>query len=131
MNTADMTRVMEMMAPEISPMAFLEAVLAEVAPSSSLACTASTTTMASSTTIPMAKIMAKRVNILMEYPKSCRKKKVPTMATGTAMAGIRVDFKSWRNKKTTRNTRMKASIRVATTWSMEASRKSLELKGMT
>ena len=94
MNTADITKVMEIIAPEISPMAFLVAVFAESTPFSNFACTASTTTMASSTTIPIAKIMAKRVSMFMEYPNNCRKKKVPIIATGTAMAGINVDLKS-------------------------------------
>ena len=57
-------------------------------------CAASTTTIASSTTIPMASTSANRVSRLMVNPKSCIKKKVPMMATGTAIAGINVDLKS-------------------------------------
>jgi hypothetical protein len=45
----------------------------------------------------MAKIIANNVSILMEKPNICRKKK-PTIATGTAIAGIKVDLKSCKNK---------------------------------
>ncbi|MNQ69439.1 hypothetical protein D3C85_840420 [compost metagenome] len=62
--------------------------------SSILACTASTTTIASSTTIPMASTNANSVKRLTEKPNSCMKKKVPIIATGTAIAGIKVDLKS-------------------------------------
>ena len=123
--TEAITRVMETMAGAISPMAEIEAARGSFSPPSSLAWTASTTTMASSTTMPMASTSAKRVSRLMEKPMSRRKKKVPMMATGTAMAGIRVARKFCRNRNTTRKTRMKASIRVCTTFSMDASRKSL------
>src|SRR5690606_9272412 len=60
-------------------------------------------------------------------PNMLKKKKVPIIATGTAIAGISVDLKSWRNIKTTKNTRIKASISVVTTLLIEASRKSLAL----
>ncbi|MNR34401.1 hypothetical protein D3C85_1521730 [compost metagenome] len=50
--------------------------------------------MASSTTIPMAKIKANKVSKLMEKPNNCMKKNVPKIATGTAIAGISVDLKS-------------------------------------
>ena len=93
-NTADITKVMEIIAPDISDIADLVAVFALVAPSSILACTASTTTMASSTTIPIASIIANKVNMLIENPNKDKKKNVPTIATGTAIAGIKVDLKS-------------------------------------
>ncbi|MNE09789.1 hypothetical protein D3C80_1024760 [compost metagenome] len=89
-----MTRVMEIMAPVISLMAEVVANLGGRLLCSILACTASTTTIASSTTIPIASTSANNVNRLMEKPKSCIKKNVPTIATGTAMAGISVDLKS-------------------------------------
>ena len=81
------------MAGAISVIADMDASLAFVTPESILACTASTTTIASSTTIPMASTSAKSVSRLMENPKSMRKKNVPIMATGTAMAGISVALK--------------------------------------
>ena len=50
--------------------------------------------MASSTTIPIAKTNANKVNKLIEKPNICIKAKVPTKETGTAKAGINVDLKS-------------------------------------
>ena len=52
--------------------------------------TFSTTTMASSTSRPMASTMANMVSMLMENPNSPRTAKVPRMTTGTARVGIRV-----------------------------------------
>src|SRR5699024_1491212 len=57
-----------------------------------------------------------------------RKKKVPIRDTGTAIAGITVVRQSWRKIKTTMKTRMKASIRVENTLSIEAERKLLASK---
>ncbi len=91
--------------------------------SSILACTASTTTMASSTTIPMASTSAKSVIRLMERPNNCMTKNAPISDTGTARIGIRVERQSPRNRNTTRATRMKASRNVWITCSIEASRK--------
>src|SRR5580658_2902845 len=86
--------------------------------------------MASSTTIPIARTRANRVRRLMVKPKSWRKKKVPTIATGTAIAGISVDRRSWRKMKTTIETSIKASISVSTTLRMETSRNWLAVKIM-
>ena len=94
MNTADITRVIEMMAPDISLMASIDALRADLYPKSSLACTASTTTMASSTTMAMARTKADSVRRLMEKPNTSRKKNVPTSDTGTAISGISVERKS-------------------------------------
>jgi len=52
--------------------------------------TFSTTTMASSTSRPMASTMANMVSMLMENPKSPRTAKVPRITTGTAIVGMRV-----------------------------------------
>ena len=41
--------------------------------------------------------------------------KVPTIATGTAISGIRADRQFWRNRRTTTATRMMASRRVLKT----------------
>ncbi|MNI34458.1 hypothetical protein D3C73_884490 [compost metagenome] len=110
-----MTNVIEMTAPVISLMALCVASLPVMVDVSILPWTASTTTMASSTTIPMANTKAKRVNILMVNPNTSKKKNVPTMATGTAIAGIMVDRISCKNKKTTKKTKMNASINVERT----------------
>ena len=60
---------------------------------------------------------------LIERPNISMKKNVPISETGTARVGIRVDRQSPRNRKTTRATNTKASNRVWSTFSMEASRK--------
>ncbi|MNT96529.1 hypothetical protein D3C72_2386430 [compost metagenome] len=81
---------------------------------------ASTTTMASSTTIPMANTRANIVNTLSEKPKSWRKKKVPINETGIAIAGIKVDLKSCKKMKTMIKTKMNASKSVCSTWLMDS-----------
>jgi hypothetical protein len=51
----------------------------------------------------------------MVNPNSCKKKKVPTIATGTAIAGISVERKSCRKIKTTIATSIKAISKVSFT----------------
>ena len=94
MNTEAMTSVMEIIAPDISFMASILAVNVLLYPSSSFAWTASTTTMASSTTIAIANSNADNVNKLIENPNTERKKNVPTKDTGTAINGIVVERQS-------------------------------------
>ena len=94
MNTSIMTRVIETSAPAISFIASMAARFEELYPSSSFACTASTTTMASSTTIAIASTSAERVSRLTENPNIYIRKNVPINATGIAIIGIRVDRKS-------------------------------------
>ncbi|MPN58062.1 hypothetical protein SDC9_205760 [bioreactor metagenome] len=89
-----MTNVMEIIALVISSIAETVAFLASVIPCSILAWTASTTTIASSTTIPIARTKANKVTRFKEYPNKFRKKNEPTIETGTAIAGISVDRKS-------------------------------------
>ncbi len=119
-NTADITSVMDMMAPPISLMASMEALRAFLYPISSLAWTASTTTMASSTTMAMASTRAASVSRLMEKPITFRKNIVPISDTGTAIIGMSVERKSWRKMNTTMNTSTRASIRVLYTSCCEA-----------
>ena len=88
---------------------------------SSLACTASTTTMASSTTMAMASTRADRVSRFMEKPITFRKNMVPTNDTGTAIIGISVERKSCRKMNTTMNTSTSASKRVFHTSCCDAS----------
>ena len=111
------------MAPVISDMASSVAAIGSKLFSSIFACTASTTTMALSTTIPIASTNANKVIKLSVMPKNCMKKKVPIKETGTAMAGIRVDLQSPKNINTTKLTSKKASIKVCITFSIEASKK--------
>ena len=76
--------------------------------------------MASSTTIPIARTNANSVNKLIEYPKTFKKKNVPIIDTGTAIAGINVDLKSCKKINTTKNTNKNASNNVLITFSIEA-----------
>ena len=89
--------------------------------SPSLMCrsTFSSTTMASSTTMPMASTRPNMVRVLMEKPRAYMPANVPTMDTGTARQGISVARQFWRNRYTTRNTSTIASKSVFTTSSME------------
>ena len=114
-NTADITSVMAMMAPPISPMAASVASMALRCSSCILACTASTTTMALSTTMPMASTSANSVSRLMLKPIICMKNSVPTSATGTASAGISVERQSCKNRNTITNTSKNASTSVRST----------------
>ena len=50
----------------------------------------SMTTMASSTTMPVARTMPNRVRVLIEKSKSLMKAKVPMSDTGMVMAGMMV-----------------------------------------
>ena len=52
--------------------------------------TFSTTTMASSTTIPITSTMPNMVSTLIEKPMASSAAKVPSRATGTTMVGITV-----------------------------------------
>ncbi len=70
-------------------MAFKAAFLG-VRPSSMCRSTPSTTTMASSTTRPIASTRPKRESVLMEKPNSGKNTNVPTSETGTARSGISV-----------------------------------------
>ncbi len=75
----------------------------------------SITTMASSTTMPVASTIPKRVRVLMENPKSFTNVKVPTRETGMVMAGMSVLRQFCRNRNITRMTRTMASARVTST----------------
>src|SRR6476620_6792385 len=75
----------------------------------------SITTMASSTTSPVASVMPNSVRELMENPKALMKAKVPINETGMVTAGMMVARQSSRNKKITRITIIMASSSVVTT----------------
>ena len=80
----------------------------------------SKTTMASSTTIPIDKTMAKSVSVLIEKPKRYRPAKVPISDIGTAIIGIKVARQFCKNRNTTITTRSIASPSVLNTSFMEA-----------
>ena len=67
-------------------------------------CTFSITTIASSTTSPVASVIPKSVSELMEKSKSRMKANVPISETGIVMAGMMVARQSCKNRKITRIT---------------------------
>ena len=74
--------------------------------------TASTTTIASSTTRPIASTRAKSDSVLIEKPSSGKNANVPIRDTGTAISGISVARQFWRNRNTTTITSSVASAMV-------------------
>ena len=89
-NTAESTKTIATKAPATSFIARFAAVLAETFSTTMMRSTFSNTTMASSTTIPMASVMAKSVSVLSEKSKSHKPTIVPIKDTGTAIIGIKV-----------------------------------------
>ncbi len=83
--------------------------------------TASTTTMASSTTMPIASTRPNSVRLLSENPTTAMTANVPTTATGTATSGMSADRQFCRNTRTTAATRMMASRSVLNTSRIDSS----------
>ncbi|MNN26637.1 hypothetical protein D3C81_1401480 [compost metagenome] len=110
-NTAHSTSAVAMIGPVTSPMAFLVASTG-VNPSSMFRSTFSTTTMASSTTIPIANTRPNSDKALSEKPNRCITAKVPISDTGTATSGMIEARQVCRNRITTSTTRISASKRV-------------------
>jgi hypothetical protein len=73
-------------------------------PSSMLRSTFSTTTMASSTTMPIASTRPNRLSVLIEKPSRYSAAKVPTTDTGTASSGMIEARQVCRNRITTSTT---------------------------
>ena len=119
MNTAQSTSAMAMIGPLTSCMALYVASSGE-RPSSMLRSTFSTTTIASSTTIPMDSTRPKSESALMEKPNSSIKAKVPTTEMGTASSGMIEARQVCRKRMTTSTTSSTASNRVFTTSLMES-----------
>src|SRR6267142_1611279 len=88
-NTEDKTSAMPMTGVVTSSIALMVASLG-VNPCSMLCSTASTTTIASSTTSPMARMSPKRDRVLIEKPSKGKMANVPISDTGTATRGMRV-----------------------------------------
>jgi hypothetical protein len=97
-NTAHSTNTIAMTGPVTSSIARLAAFFAESRPCVMCRSQFSTTTIASSTTIPIASTMPNRVKVLIEKPKACIPAKVPTRETGTATPGIKVARQLWRKR---------------------------------
>ena len=83
-------------------------------PCSMCCSTASTTTIASSTTRPIARTRPKSDSVLIENPNKGKMANVPTRETGTASRGINVARQFCRKIKTTMMTRASASKSVLT-----------------
>ena len=111
--TAERTRAIPITGPEISSIA-LRAAAFGARPSSIYRSTASTTTIASSTTSPMASTRPNKESVLIEKPNRGKNMKVPTSDTGTASNGISVARQPCRKMKTTMSTRTMAMTSVRT-----------------
>ena len=106
--TAVNTRPTAIIGPATSSMARMAAARG-AKPCSMWYSTASTTTIASSTTMPMASTSPKSVRLFRLKPTTAMAAKVPTMATGTAMSGMIDARQPCRNTSTTSATRITAS----------------------
>ena len=93
-NTASRTSVVAMTGPVISTIAASVASLAFMPVSSMLRATFSTTTIASSTTMPIASTSPNSVSVLSEKPSSAMTANVPISETGIVRLGISVVRKS-------------------------------------
>ena len=115
--TAASTKVVAMTGPCTSSMAISVALSAGRSFSTMLRSTFSMTTMASSTTRPMASTIAKSVSVLMENPSTTNAPKVAISDTGMASAGTSVARQFCRNRYRISVTRISASMKVsATSW---------------
>ncbi len=117
MNTEQSTRMIAINAPDTSRIASMEASIASIFSTRIRRSTFSSTTIASSTTMPMASTIAKSVSTLMDRPSRKRPANVPTMETGTASIGITVARHVCRKRNTTASTSTAASkIVTSTSW---------------
>ena len=119
MNTALSTSAMATTAPLTSSIALWVASTGE-SPSAMCRSTFSTTTMASSTTIPIASTSPKSERLLIEKPKAVIAAKVPISDTGTETSGISDARQFWRKSTTTNTTSRMAMIRVSITARMDS-----------
>ena len=87
-----------MSAPVIWPIVLMVASRGGSPSSSMTRATFSTTTMASSTSRPIASTMPNIVSVLMLNPNAAMTPNVPSRTTGTANEGMIVARKFWRNR---------------------------------
>ncbi|CAB5632288.1 Uncharacterised protein [Pseudomonas aeruginosa] len=120
-NTETSTTVMPTMAPLIWRIALTVASCGDRPSSAISRSTFSTTMIASSTRMPIARTMPNMVSTLIEKPRPSITVKVPSRATGTTSVGIRVARKFCMNRYITANTSSIASSRVLTTFLIEIS----------
>src|SRR5690349_10234291 len=119
-NTETSTNEVATTAPATSLIATEAALCGSVIPSAMWRCTFSITTIASSTTSPVASVMPNSVSVLIENPSALTKMNVPTSETGIVTAGITVERQSCRNRKMTKITSRMASTSVLITSLIES-----------
>ncbi len=90
MKTDDRTSVIPRIAPVICPIALRVAALGDNPSSAMMRSTFSTTTIASSTRMPIARTIANMVRTLIENPVAYMTAQVPSNATGTTSVGMTV-----------------------------------------
>ena len=90
----------------------------------------SMTTIASSTTSPVASVSPKSVRVLIEKPNTFIRANVPISETGIVIAGISVVRQSWRNRKITTTTSTIAISSVMMTSLIDSLTNSVESKAM-
>ena len=123
-NTPVMTSEVAMIGPVTS---FIAATVASCGfrPSRILRSTFSTTTIASSTTMPIARIRPNSDSTLIEKPRNSMSAKVPTIDTGTDSSGMIDARQVCKKTMTTRTTSAMASNSVWTTDSIESETKTV------
>ena len=119
-NTAISTSDVAITAPVTSPMASEAATCDRMCSSPMWRWMFSMTTIASSTTSPVASMMPNSVRVLIEKPSSLMKANVPISDTGIVTAGISVLRQSCRNRNITSMTKMMASTSVFSTSRMDS-----------
>ncbi len=120
MNTAQRMSAMPITGADTSFMAWVVASFGLI-PRSMWCMTASTTTIASSTTMPMARTRPNIERVFTEKPRSGKKMKVPRRDTGTVRRGMIVARMFCRKMNTTSVTRISASRNVSKIDSIDAS----------
>ena len=113
-NTAHNTRAMAMIGPDTSAIARRVA-SSGVCPRAMCRSTFSTTTIASSTTMPIARTRPNSERVFSEKPSHSSTANVPTSETGTAASGMIDARQVWRKTTTTTTTSRIATNRVSTT----------------
>src|SRR5262249_35021068 len=121
-NTAQSTSAMPMTGPVTSSMAFRLASRGDN-PIAIQRSTFSTTTMASSTTMPIANTSPNNERLFSENPSIAMTANVPTRDTGTAIIGMMVARQFCKKTSTTTNTKTMASNSVFQTSWMDSSMK--------
>ena len=114
-NTASSTSVVATTGPVTCCIALIVASLAGSRSSCMMRMVFSTTTMASSTTMPMASTRPKSDSVLIDNPSDSITANVPISATGMVAAGIRVVRKSCKKTQTVSTTSTTAMNSVWTT----------------